>query len=785
MARAAKTPVERIERLVREHYGRSVRAERLLAERDEIFKLEDAEGEIFILKLTSALEDALRTDFLTQALLHVARTDSTLPTPRLICAADGLAAFRAPWGDEAAPTVRLFSYLPGQPLHTAARSVAQTAALGGALARLGLALQTFRHPGEDLALDWDVSRAAQVIPLLDAIDDPERRALAVTCMKRFTTDVQPRLRELRRQVVHNDLNPHNVLVDATHPEQVVGIIDFGDIVRTALINDVAIGASYLLPLGEAPLDHPLVFVASYHAVRPLLPVELDLLHELMTARLAMTVAITEWRARRDPANCAYITKNTGLAWQGLERLAQLDRKQAAQLFRHACNMEERPRMKQPPLMVNAFDPETAADSSPTVQHLLARRSRVLGAAYRLFYEHPVHFVRGEGVRLYDESGAAYLDVYNNVPSVGHCHPRVVEAVARQAATLNTHTRYLHETILTYAERLVATFPQPLSNVMLTCTGSESADLALRIARTFTGGTGIIVTDGAYHGVTAAAAEVSPSLGAGVPLGAHVRTVRAPDVYRANGRDVGEQFAADVQVAIDDLRRHGIKPAALLFDTIFSSDGILPHPAGFIAQAVSAMRAAGGVFIADEVQPGFGRTGAAMWGFQRHSVIPDLVVLGKPMGNGMPIGGVVARPEILAEFAARARYFNTFGGNPVSCAAALAVLDVIADEQLMANALTVGEYIQAGLRALAERDERIGEVRGAGLFIGVDLVKDPVTREPDPQTSLALVNRLREKFVLISACGRDGHVLKIRPPLPFSRADADEFLSRLDAALREI
>jgi Ser/Thr protein kinase RdoA (MazF antagonist) len=341
MARAGTTPVERIERLVGERYGRSVRAERLLAERDEIFKLEDADGQLFILKLTSALEDPLRTDFLTQALLHVARTDSTLPTPHLICATNGRAAFRAPWGDAAAPTVRLFNYLPGQPLHTAKRSVAQAAALGGALARLGLALQTCRHPGEDMALDWDVSRAARVTPLLDAIDDPDRRALVVTCMRRFTTDVEPRLRELRRQVVHNDLNPHNVLVDATHPEQVVGIIDFGDIVRTALINDVAIGASYLLPLGEAPLDHPLVFVAAYHSVRPLLSVELDLLYELMTARLAMTVAITQWRALRDPANRVYITKNTGIAWKGLERLAQLDGTQAAELFHDACNVKRR------------------------------------------------------------------------------------------------------------------------------------------------------------------------------------------------------------------------------------------------------------------------------------------------------------------------------------------------------------------------------------------------------------------------------------------------------------
>lgn len=442
-------------------------------------------------------------------------------------------------------------------------------------------------------------------------------------------------------------------------------------------------------------------------------------------------------------------------------------------------------MTQVPLMVNAFDPGRAHALTHTVKALLERRARVLGPSYKLFYETPVHAVRAEGVRIYDESGADYLDVYNNVPAVGHCHPRVVEAVARQAATLNTHTRYLYDIVLTYAEKLISSFPAPLANVMFTCTGSESSDLALRIARTFTGGAGVVVTANAYHGITAAVAEASPSLGAGVPLGAHVRVVPAPDAYRAAEADVGERFAADVRAAIEDLRRHGIKPAALIFDTLFSSDGILSDPPGFIAGAVAAIRAAGGVFIADEVQPGFARTGEGMWGFQRHGVVPDLVVLGKPMGNGLPIGAVVARPEVLDEFAATARYFNTFGGNPVCCAAALAVLEVIEAEGLMENALAVGDHIQAGLRRLAEADARIGDVRGAGLFVGLDFVADRTTREPDHRTALAVVNRLREKRVLISASGPLGHVLKIRPPLPFSRTDADEFLLKLQECLTEI
>jgi 4-aminobutyrate aminotransferase-like enzyme len=435
-----------------------------------------------------------------------------------------------------------------------------------------------------------------------------------------------------------------------------------------------------------------------------------------------------------------------------------------------------------PLMVNAFDPSRQDGISAQTAALLARRARVLGPSYQLFYEQPVHFVRAEGVRLYDEDGTPYLDVYNNVPSVGHCHPRVVEAQSRQAATLNTHTRYLYDIILTYAERLIATFPVELANAMFTCTGSEANDLAFRIARAHTGNTGIIVTANGYHGISAAVAEASPSLGAGVPLGSHVRAVPAPDAYRVGEANVADRFTADVEAAIDDLARHGIKPAALIFDTIFSSDGVLSDPPGFIKGAVDAVRRAGGLFIADEVQPGFARTGAAMWGFQRHDVVPDIVTLGKPMGNGLPIGGVIARPDVLEKFGRSARYFNTFGGNPVCCAAALAVLDVIKDEGLQENARIVGEYLRAGLTRIAAADEHIGQVRGAGLFIGVDFVKHRKTREPDAATALGMVNRLRQLRVLISASGPLGHVLKIRPPLPFSKSDSDEFMDCFARAL---
>jgi 4-aminobutyrate aminotransferase-like enzyme len=421
-------------------------------------------------------------------------------------------------------------------------------------------------------------------------------------------------------------------------------------------------------------------------------------------------------------------------------------------------------------MVNSFDMSAVDQLDPELASIVRRRAQLLGPAYKLFYKNPVRFVRAEGVYLYDAEGNAYLDAYNNVPAVGHCHPKVVEAIARQAGMLNTHTRYATDTILDYAERLLATFPAEIGNVMFTCTGSEAVDLALRIARFTTGGEGVVITSNAYHGVTTAAAEISPSLGPAVPLGRTVWTVPPP-----------ADSADQVRAAIEDMTRHGVKFAAFIADSLFSSDGILPEPAGFLRPVVDVVHQHGGLYIADEVQPGFGRTGAAMWGFQRHGIVPDLAVMGKPMGNGMPIAAVAARPDVIADFGARIRYFNTFGGNSVCVAAAAAVLDVIEAEGLLEHARDTGKYLLDTLTGIAADSPRIGAVRGAGLYAAVDFV-DPSTGEPDGAAAVAVVNALRDRRVLISATGPDGNTLKIRPPLPFAAEQVDKLCSELTVVL---
>ena len=408
--------------------------------------------------------------------------------------------------------------------------------------------------------------------------------------------------------------------------------------------------------------------------------------------------------------------------------------------------------------------------------LLARRARVLAPTYRLFYEQPLQIVRAEGVWMYDDSGRRYLDAYNNVPVVGHCHPQVVEALTRQARTLNTHTRYLAEQPLQLAEELLATLPRELDSVIFTCTGSEANDLAVRISKAVTGGSGFIVTEFAYHGATDVIAGMSPEDGR--PLGSGVYTVAAP-----LGADGAAAFGERVGRCLERMQADGVRLAAMLVDTIFSSDGVVADPRGFLADAVRKVHEAGGLFIADEVQAGFGRLGEAMWGFARHGIVPDLVTMGKPMGNGHPVAAVAGRAGVFAGFAKGGSYFNTYGGNSVSCATALAVLQVIRDENLLDNARRSGEHLMRGLRGLAQRHTAIREVRGAGLFIGVELGANPVSGLSGAAETRRIVNGLCRRGVLVGSTGRDGNVLKIRSPLTLELQHADLLLEALDQTLQ--
>nr|WP_246396241.1 aspartate aminotransferase family protein [Gluconacetobacter tumulisoli] len=434
---------------------------------------------------------------------------------------------------------------------------------------------------------------------------------------------------------------------------------------------------------------------------------------------------------------------------------------------------------------NSFRAEHAAGLDKDTMRLTERRGHLLGASYRLFYRRPVHLVRGRGQYLWDAEGTKYLDVYNNVASIGHCHPAVVEAVHEQMQLLNTHTRYLHEGILDYSESILATTPAEVNRAMYMCTGSEANDLAIRVARAYSGGTGIIVTQEAYHGTSDLTSGASPALGSGQPLAPTTRLVPAPDHYRLNDVDLGDWFAQEIKKQIDGMQADGIRFAGFLADSIFSSDGVLPGDAGFLKKAVDVVHRNGGIFIADEVQPGFARTGEAFWGFARHGVVPDIITTGKPMGNGIPVSGLLARGEVLAAFSDSIPYFNTFGGNPVSMAAAQAVLKVIHEEGLQEHSRVVGARLLAELRTLQDKYECVGDVRGAGLFIGFELVTDRNSKAPDKALALQLIEMLRDERVLTSVAGPYGNILKLRPPLAFQAADIDWLVGALDRGLARL
>ncbi len=421
----------------------------------------------------------------------------------------------------------------------------------------------------------------------------------------------------------------------------------------------------------------------------------------------------------------------------------------------------------------------------TTAEILADRARLLGPNVSTFYEEPVHFVRGEGIWLWDADGRKYLDCYNNVPHVGHCNPRVVEAIYRQASTLNTHTRYLHDGILDYVERLTGTMAAGLDIAIMTCTGSEANDIALRMAEGMTGKRGIIATDATYHGNTALVSQLGSSIPASVGFGLdqYFRFVEAPDSYRAPDPD-GSVFAAHVAEQIAAHEESGTGFAALIVCPYFLNEGFPDHSDGWLEPVAEVVRNAGGLLICDEVQSGFGRTGTHMWAHEKMGVVPDVVVLGKPMANGHPVGCVVASSDVLKTFREGYRYFNTFGGNPVSCAAAMAVLEEIEEKELVSNAHRVGEHAQDRLLKLQQTYNVIGDVRGSGLIFGAEMVTDRTTKEPASAFTDRIINEMRQRGIILSKLGRHKNTLKIRPPMPFSIENADLLFDTLDEVLSQ-
>jgi 4-aminobutyrate aminotransferase-like enzyme/Ser/Thr protein kinase RdoA (MazF antagonist) len=611
--------------------------------------------------------------------------------------------------------VRVLSWIPGNPLAEARKSPELLASLGQAIARMDAATARFDHPAAHRQFHWDLEEAAQARAHL-ALLPPGRQTLLEPI---FDTWERIDWSALPHSVIHGDANDYNVLVEG---DRVVTVLDFGDLVYSATVGNLAIAVAYAMLGEDDPIATAARIVAAYREIRPLSDAELDAVYPLAATRLAMSVCYAAWQSSEAPEN-EYLNISNAPAWRLIEQLAKLPEGWPAEVFRGAPG------------------------------DLLARRRARLGPSLSVSYREPLHIIRGLGSYLYDSSGRAYLDCVNNVAHVGHCHPRVVRAAAEQMARLNTNTRYLGEHLVTYIERLTATLPPSLSVVYLTCSGSEANELALRLAKAHTGRDSMVVVETAYHGNTNALIDISPYKfdgpgGRGRP--AHVTVLPMP----------GEPWS------LPDA------PGAFICESALSCAGQVFLPPGYLDEVYAAARSRGAVCIADEVQTGFGRAGSHFWMFETQGVVPDIVTMGKPIGNGHPMGAVVTTREIADSFANGMEYFNTFGGNPVSCAVGLAVLDVIRDEGLQENARVTGEYLQNGLRQLG-----CAGVRGLGLFLGFDL--------PDERRATELVNRTKARGVLLSTDGPRHNVIKIKPPIVFSRADADRLLDRLAAVLPEL
>ena len=765
-------------RVAADLYGLNVSAAPLPSERDQNFLLCSSPSDLqnpqpdrhdqYVLKIANSEEAREMLNLQHELIRFLTDRKIDLEFPRIVPNRTGenIATIKGQDGRE--HFVRLLTWLDGVCFaETESHDRKLLSSLGRALAQMDAALTEFSHPAAHRSFYWDLRNAALARELVGLL--PESRRPLVE--RFFAEGEKIDWSRLRFSIIHNDANDYNILVEEPK-HRVSAILDYGDMVHTATVCELAIALAYVMLDKADPIGAAAQVVAAYHEVYPLIESEIDALYTLAVTRLCCSVCYAAKQTRDVPDN-EYLNISNTPAWALLERLSEVEFHWPARVFRYACGL--------PPVAEQAGRPRR------TQSELLNARRKHIGPSLSISYRSPLHIVSGSRQYLYDSAGRRYLDCVNNVAHVGHSHPYVVRAASEQMAILNTNTRYLHENLIEYSERLTATLPEPLSVVYLVCSGSEANELALRLARAHTGRNDVIVVDAAYHGNTSAMIDLSPYKfdgqgGSGCP--SWVRKVLLPDVYRGthHGPRAGELFADDVSQAARQISNAGRGPAAFFCESALGCGGQIILPGGYLRGAYAAVRAAGGVCVADEVQTGFGRAGTHFWMFETQGVVPDIVTLGKPIGNGHPLGAVITTPEIASSFRNGMEYFNTFGGNPVSCAVGLAVLDVIRDEELQEHALEVGEYLKRGLRELQTSHSLIGDVRGQGLFIGVEFVRHRETLEPADSEAAQVVERMKERGILLSTDGPFHNVIKIKPPLVISRADADLLISILDSVL---
>ena len=953
----------------------------LPSELDRNYHIQTGDGQQFVLKIAHSSVSETVLDLQNLTLKHL-RTTMTV-FPQVIPAKSGAEITRVKAANGDSYRTRLLRYIEGVPLSDfRPHSDALLEDIGRQLGQLSARMRSFHHSEKRLNYRWNIRNLCQVAHNGDDLP-PAKKALLDYFVGLYKAELLPALPSLRHSHSYNDPNDTNILVHAAgaEPPRVAGMIDFGDMVYGPTCADLAVALAYIMMGADNPLDKAAPLIRAYHRTFPLREDEIRLLYPLIAARLCLSVCISWFQQKQEPAN-HHLSISEASAWDLLARLRAIHPRFAHYHFRETCGLPPCPRTAdlvtwlrdqsfapilgyslgednsktvdcgmssrllaqvsnlEDPLAYAAplrqhlagtigigfynearpiyrseifaidhherrsvhlgvdlfaeagtpvyaplagtihsctdhpaeqdfgptlilkheatvhrqfftlyghLSPETldrwevgqqvaagellaeigafprngnwtphlhfqiitdlldSEDNFPGVcsprqralwtslspdpnlilrlpfsleppQHaqssaLLKRRRAALNPALSLSYQQPLKIVRAYLQQLYDQDGQPYLDCVNNVPHVGHSHPRVLRSARDQMAILNTNTRYLHDTIVEYAEMLTTTLPDPLSVCFFVNSGSEANELALRLAQAYTDATDVIVIDHAYHGHTSSLIEISPYKfnGPGGPgKSDHVHIAEMPDGFRGTCRSfdepAGDYYARSVAEKVETIQARGGKLASFFAEGIMGCGGQMPLPQGYLERAFELIREAGGLCVADEVQTGFGRVGSHFWSFELSGVVPDIVTMGKPIANGHPLGAVVTTPAIAAAFNNGMEYFNTFGGNPVSCAIGMEVLKIIADERLQQNALDTGAYWMDRLKALQADFPIIGQVRGAGLFLGIDLIRDPVTREPADWEASYIVERMKARGILLSTEGPHHNVLKLKPPL---------------------
>ncbi|MBT8087063.1 MAG: aminotransferase class III-fold pyridoxal phosphate-dependent enzyme [Gammaproteobacteria bacterium] len=770
-------PVDEVRDVALRFYGISGDFQELRSERDQNFLVEDVNGDRFVLKVANAAETPAGIDFQIGALRHIATTSSSLPIPRIVPGRQGLDAHEIRFANGNSHVVYLLTYLDGTLLSQSPKGGAPAVRqqLGVLLAKLDMALRGYFHPAARQPHPWNFETCGRLAPFTAHIENEEHRRIVRRTIERMRATVIPQLRTLRHQVIHHDAHSGNVLINRDDAEAPSGLIDFGDLLFGTIVAEVAIACDGVAGDSHDCITPACELIAGFDSVLPLEEEEIELVFDLVCARNAITATIAATRLALAPGRPAHIA-NPQRFVEKLQALHDAGRDEYSRRLRAACRFP----VSSPSTISNSADADEEA-------RLMAARQKLMGRKTTHFYKQPMHFERGSGNWLHATDGRRYLDFYNNVAQVGHCHPHVVRAIARQAAALNTNTRYLYNSVLEYAERLTERLAPHLTACVFVNSGSEANDVAWQMSKFVTGHSGALIMEDAYHGVTDVIRQFSPGR-PGKVLPDFLQGLIVPDPYRGPYRDddadLVARYAADADRAISDLKSVGHQLAAFMFDSAFCSSGVPNVPDGYLRAVEANVRAAGGLMICDEVQSGFGRMGQ-WWGHEHHGVRADIVTMGKPVGNGFPLGVVVTTDEVLNQFMSQTRLFSTFGGNAVATAAGNAVLDVIDNENLIARSREVGDYLRHELHSLAADHALIGDVRGHGMVVGVEFVTDRAQRLPATAETAELIELMREQGVLVGSDGRDANVLKLRPPLVTPTRHVDLFIEALDRSLQAL